>query len=94
MVLNNFPDNDKPLQLVCKTFQNMFPAIDPEKIAIKRCRRVLLLQYDAVSDAIISSLDDIDDSPPPLRNHALGDRRWPGGGEHREEVASGPSRAE
>ena len=70
----------------------MFPAIDPEKIAIKRCRRVLLLQYDAVELLYLSSPDDIDDSPPPLRNHALGDRRWPGGCEHREEVASGSSR--
>ncbi|KAK8794998.1 hypothetical protein WA588_003849 [Blastocystis sp. NMH] len=53
VVLNNFPDNDKPLQLVCKTFQNMFPAIDPEKIAIKHCRRVLLLQYDSTTSTIL-----------------------------------------
>lgn len=49
LVLNNFPENDKPLQLVCKTFQNMFPVIDPEKIDVKNCRRVLLLQYDKVT---------------------------------------------
>lgn len=48
LVLNNFPENDKPLQLVVKTFQNMFPAINPETIRIVDCKRILLLQYEQV----------------------------------------------
>ena len=82
------------MQLVCKTFQNMFPAIDPEKIAIKHSRRVLLLQYDSVALSFLFHPDHIDHSPPALRNHALCNGRGSGGGEHREEVASGPSRSE
>ncbi|KNB41355.1 hypothetical protein JH06_5758 [Blastocystis sp. subtype 4] len=31
---------------------NMFPVIDPEKIDVKNCRRVLLLQYDKASNSI------------------------------------------
>lgn len=48
LVFNNFPTDDRPLELVVKTFQNMFPAINPEKVHIGHCRRVLLLQYDPV----------------------------------------------
>ena len=36
------------MQLVVKTFQNMFPAINPETIRIMDCKRVLLLQYEKV----------------------------------------------
>ena len=37
------------MQLVMKTFQNMFPAINPETIRINDCKRILLLQYESVS---------------------------------------------
>lgn len=48
LVLNNFPEDNKPLKLVTTTFQGMFPAINPETIHLNDCRRVLLLHYDKV----------------------------------------------
>ena len=47
-MLNNFPEDNKPLKLVTTTFQGMFPAINPETIHLNDCRRVLLLHYDKV----------------------------------------------
>ncbi|OAO17278.1 SWI4 1, Peter Pan-like protein suppressor [Blastocystis sp. ATCC 50177/Nand II] len=52
LVLNNFPEDNKPLKLVTTTFQGMFPAINPETIHLNDCRRVLLLHYDKTSDSI------------------------------------------
>ena len=48
LVLNNFPEDNKPLKLVTTTFRGMFPAINPETIHLNDCRRVLLLHYDKV----------------------------------------------
>ena len=41
-----------------KTFQNMFPAINPETIRINDCKRILLLQYEKVKKMIFVDLQN------------------------------------
>lgn len=85
LVFNNFPTNDKPLELVVRTFQNMFPAMNPEKIHIDHCRRVLLLQYDPVLLLLFEfDVGDAEHSPPPLLRGPLDRRNQPRGGRDRE----------
>lgn len=87
LVFNNFPTNDKPLELVVKTFQNMFPAMNPEKIHIDHCRRVLLLQYDSVALRLEFDVGDAEHSPPPLLGGSLHGGHQPRGGRDREQAA-------
>ncbi|OQS05467.1 SWI4 1, Peter Pan suppressor [Thraustotheca clavata] len=46
VVLNNFNGTDEHVKLLNVTFQNMFPAIDVQTIALADCRRVVLFNYD------------------------------------------------
>ncbi|KDO27741.1 hypothetical protein SPRG_07356 [Saprolegnia parasitica CBS 223.65] len=46
VVLNNFTGAEDHVKLLNVTFQNMFPAIDVQTIALADCRRVVLFHYD------------------------------------------------
>lgn len=61
VVLNGFvstaarplaPEKEKALKLVSVTLQNMFPSINIESIKLKKCRRVVLFNYNSETDAI------------------------------------------
>ena len=86
LVLNNFPTNDKPLELVVKTFQNMFPAMNPEKVYIDHCRRVLLLQYDSVSLRFLFEAGHPKHSPSSLLRRSFRRGHQPRRGHHREQA--------
>lgn len=50
--MNNFSNEVKTLDLVSKTFQNMFPSINVNKVRLPEIRRVLLLNYIEEDDTI------------------------------------------
>jgi ribosome biogenesis protein SSF1/2 len=50
--MNNFSSESKTQELVSRTFQNMFPSINVNKVRIADIRRVLLLNYQEEDDTI------------------------------------------
>lgn len=52
VVLNNFTGDADHIKLMNATFQNMFPAIDVQTVALGECRRVVLFNYEKESDAV------------------------------------------
>ncbi|KAG7379709.1 hypothetical protein PHYPSEUDO_008275 [Phytophthora pseudosyringae] len=52
VVLNNFTAPDDHIKLMNVTFQNMFPAIDVQTVALAECRRVVLFNYEKETDTV------------------------------------------
>ncbi|KAE9325967.1 hypothetical protein PF008_g16761 [Phytophthora fragariae] len=52
VVLNNFTAPDDHIKLMNVTFQNMFPAIDVQTVALSECRRVVLFNYEKDTDTV------------------------------------------
>uniref|UniRef100_A0AAV1U4Y7 Brix domain-containing protein n=1 Tax=Peronospora matthiolae TaxID=2874970 RepID=A0AAV1U4Y7_9STRA len=52
VVLNNFTAPDDHMKLMNVTFQNMFPAIDVQTVALAECRRVVLFNYEKETDTV------------------------------------------
>ncbi|KAF1792654.1 Brix domain [Phytophthora cactorum] len=52
VVLNNFTAPDDHIKLMNVTFQNMFPAIDVQTVALSECRRVVLFNYEKETDTV------------------------------------------
>jgi len=52
VVLNNFNDQDNHVKLASATFQSMFPRINVQTAQPEKCKRVVLLDYDAKSETI------------------------------------------
>ncbi|CAH0514842.1 unnamed protein product [Peronospora belbahrii] len=52
VVLNNFTTPDDHIKLMNVTFQNMFPAIDVQTVALAECRRVVLFNYEKETDTV------------------------------------------
>eukprot|EP00698_Gefionella_okellyi_P003809 TRINITY_DN1353_c0_g1_i2.p1 TRINITY_DN1353_c0_g1~~TRINITY_DN1353_c0_g1_i2.p1 ORF type:complete len:458 (-),score=87.45 TRINITY_DN1353_c0_g1_i2:773-2146(-) len=52
VVLNNFNEQSKHMQLMAVTFQNLFPPINIQTIKPSECRRVVLVNYNKESDTI------------------------------------------
>jgi hypothetical protein len=52
VVLNNFSDQERKLQLMAALFQNMFPAIQLAEVRLSDTRRVVLFQYDRETDRV------------------------------------------
>lgn len=50
--MNNFSTESKTLDLISKTFQNMFPSINVNKVRLGEIRRVLLLNYLEEDDTV------------------------------------------
>lgn len=52
VVLNNFTGDADHIKLMNATFQNMFPAIDVQTVALAECRRVVLFNYEKDTDQV------------------------------------------
>jgi ribosome biogenesis protein SSF1/2 len=52
VVLNNFTAPDDHIKLMNVTFQNMFPPIDVQTVALAECRRVVLFNYEKETDTV------------------------------------------
>ena len=52
LVMNNFSASENHLKLTTTMFQNMFPALNVQKMNIKECRRVVMLNYDKETDMV------------------------------------------
>jgi len=57
LIMNNFNSGtgtpaDRPMQLMESMFQNMFPAINPTKVAVNSIRRCVLLNYSSENNNI------------------------------------------
>jgi len=52
LIMNNFSSEEKHLELVSTTFQNMFPPININKVQLRTIRRVLMLNYNEEDDTI------------------------------------------
>ncbi|CAG7732597.1 unnamed protein product [Allacma fusca] len=52
LIMNNFTSEEKHMELISATFQNMFPSININKIRLKEIRRILLLNYNEEDDTI------------------------------------------
>jgi hypothetical protein len=52
LILNNFTGDEKHLEIMSKTFQNMFPSININKIQLRAIRRVLMLNYNEEDDTV------------------------------------------
>ncbi|RLN21248.1 hypothetical protein BBJ28_00002854 [Nothophytophthora sp. Chile5] len=52
VVLNNFTAPDDHIKLMNVTFQNLFPAIDVQTVALAECRRVVLFNYEKETDTV------------------------------------------
>eukprot|EP00850_Spirogloea_muscicola_P014756 SM000108S14200 [mRNA] locus=s108:158423:161406:- [translate_table: standard] len=52
VVMHGFGSGKEHLKLVTVMFQNMFPAINVQKVKLAACQRVLLLSYNAESRAV------------------------------------------
>lgn len=50
--MNNFSTESKTLDLISKTFQNMFPSINVNNVRLGEIRRVLLLNYLEEDDTV------------------------------------------
>jgi ribosome biogenesis protein SSF1/2 len=50
--MNNFSSEEKHMELISTTFQNMFPSININKVRLKEIRRILLLNYNEEDDTI------------------------------------------
>jgi len=52
LILNNFSGDQKHLEIMSKTFQNMFPSININKVQLRSIRRVLMLNYNEEDDTV------------------------------------------
>jgi len=56
LIMNNFTSGgaleERPMQLMESMFQNMFPAINPTKVAVNSIRRCVLLNYNKETNTI------------------------------------------
>ncbi|KAI9919314.1 hypothetical protein PsorP6_017440 [Peronosclerospora sorghi] len=52
VVLNNFTRPTENVKMMKVTFENMFPAIDVQKVALEECRRLVLFHYEDETDTV------------------------------------------